>query len=255
MKRLLFIGLLMLHVANSFAGKEFDITPVEQDSTLWCWAASWCHAQDVPAEIIEIINNYSKDSTAEYGFLFAKKWLHLSSSAQLKDIKIGKPIQEFGVKYSALDTCSDTVSLNEIIEAKDSWHIPIMIGDQPAYELELRKKSGNWRFSKMSDLPTGNMWDQLRFAYPESSGIKPVLVVDGLSKYFYFKQKGPRKIYYIRSGYQNDSLEMVTPGSISALSDSKKLIQHWKKQGKGSNNTLDKVILRRSQEDKNGGGR
>ncbi len=39
MKRLLLIGLFLANVSNSFAGKEFDIYPVIQDQTLWCWAA------------------------------------------------------------------------------------------------------------------------------------------------------------------------------------------------------------------------
>ena len=38
MKRLLLIGLFLANVSN-LAGKEFDIYPVIQDQTLWCWAA------------------------------------------------------------------------------------------------------------------------------------------------------------------------------------------------------------------------
>jgi len=215
------------------------------------------YSQEVPAGIIELMENYTKDSTFKFGLSYAKKWLHLNDSIQLKDLKIGRPVQEFRVKYPVLDTCSDTASFNKIIEAKDHWHMPVMVGDQALYELELTKTDGKWRFFSMGDLPTDNMWTQLQNAYPESSGINPVLVVDGISEFFYFKQKGIRKIYYIRPGYQNDSLERVLPGSINSLNDSKELIKHWKRQGKGkgsSNNTLDKIILRHSQKNENGGG-
>lgn len=210
--------------------------------------ASWCNSQDVPAEITEILNGYLDNPTAEYGFLFAKKWLHLSDSIQLTDVKVGRPIQEFTVKYPVLDTCSDTIPFYQIIKATNYWLVPVLIGDKPLYELELSKSTGKWQFSKIRDLPSGNMWDQLSSVYSESTETNPVLVVDGLSKYFYFKQKGPRKIYYIRPGYKNDSLEMITPGSLRALDDSKKLIKHWKEQGKGSNNSLDNLLKRNSEQ-------
>ena len=40
MKKILFLGLFLLNMANIFASKEFSITPAFQEKTLWCWAAS-----------------------------------------------------------------------------------------------------------------------------------------------------------------------------------------------------------------------
>jgi len=217
--------------------------------------ASWCYAQNAPKEVMEIMKNYVKDSTAEFGFVSAKKWLLLGDSINAADIEVGIPIQQFVVKYSMLHTCSDSIPFNELLEPEDLWIIPIRAKGRWLYEVTLSKASGTWRFSKMNDLLPDNMWKQLRSAYPESTGISPVLIVDGLSKYLYFSQKGSRKIFYVRPGFQNDSLENVTPGSLNTLADSKQLVKHWKKIGKGSNNTLDKLLLRLGTGANNGGGK
>jgi len=215
--------------------------------------ASWCYAQKAPKEVMEIMKNYVKDSTAEDGFLSAKQWLKNVESISAADIEVGEPIQEYRVKYNMLDSCSDTISFNELIEPRDYWIFPIRAKERYLYEVMVSKYNSVWHISGRAELPTDNMWEQFRLAYPESTGINPVLVIDGLSQYFYFKQKGPRKIFYIRPGFQNDSIEMVTPGSIQALDDSKKLIRHWKNQGKGSNTELDKLLLRLNQDSKKGG--
>lgn len=179
----------------------------------------------------------------------------MNDSIKINDLKLGKPIQEFAVKYSVLDTCSDTIPFYNIIEPTNYWLVPVMIGDKHIYELELSKSTGEWRFCRMSDLPPDNKWDQLQKNNSMSNGINPVIVIDGLSGYFYFRQIGPRKIYYIRSGREKDTLKTLFSGSIKELDDSKKLVKFWKKQGKGSNTTLDKAIHRLINEKKNGGDR
>jgi len=36
-----FLGVVFVfvYVTYTFAGKEFDIAPIQQDQSLWCWAA------------------------------------------------------------------------------------------------------------------------------------------------------------------------------------------------------------------------
>ncbi len=132
--------------------------------------ASWCHAQNPPAEVTDMLNEYAKDSTAEFGFLEAKKWLQSDSSINAVDIEVGKPIEQFRVKYAMLDTCSDTIPFNEIIEPDDYWNVPIKAKGKYLYEVSISKASGKWQFSKMSTLISpDNMWYQLRTAYPEST--------------------------------------------------------------------------------------
>jgi hypothetical protein len=217
--------------------------------------ASWCYGQYAAKEVMEIMKDYVSDSTAEDGFLSAKHWLKNIESISAADIEVGQPIQEYRIKYNMLDTCADSIPFYKLLEPKDYWIFPIRTKDRYLYEVNVSKFEGKWHISGRAELPSDNMWQQLRSAFPESTGINPMLVVDGLSKYLYFKQKGLRKIYYIKPGFQNDSLEMVTTSSMSALDDTKKLLRHWKKKGKGSNNELDKMLLRRSQAQKSRGGK
>lgn len=57
MKRLLFISVFLSisTISNVFAGKEFDIYPVIQDQSLWCWAAT-CEM---------VLDAYDKENTAD----------------------------------------------------------------------------------------------------------------------------------------------------------------------------------------------
>jgi hypothetical protein len=207
----------------------------------------------VPKEVQSIIDDYVKDSTADCGFLFAKKWLHLDNSIESNKIRTGIPIQEFGINYSFLDTCKDSISFGTIILPKDIWILPICYKDKVIYEVQISKYSGSWKMVGTSELATGNVWEMLIKIYSDSSIIRPVLVVDGLNKFLYFPQKGKRKVYYIRPGWKNDTLATVLPGSLESLNDSKELVKYWKKIGKGSNNTLDNLIQRRKNVEKNGG--
>ncbi len=82
----------------------------------------------------------------------------------------------------------------------------------------------------------------------------PMLVLDGLDRYFYFQQKGSRKLYSINHGYNNGTLKKATVSSMSTLTDSKELVKQWKRQGKGSGNDLDKIIERLQNQVPNNGG-
>jgi hypothetical protein len=205
-------------------------------------STQWCLAQNkVPEEVRYIIEKYVKDSTIEYGFSFAKKWLHFSDSISFEGIKTGTPVQQYRVKYSLLDTCKDSISFDKLIYPDDYWVIPISFNGKFIYEVYASKSTGTWRLSQMGDLPTDNIWDKLHSVFPTKCGLSPILVLDGLNKFLYFPHIGKRKIYYIKPGWENDSLAMLLTGSLESLDDSQKLVKYWKKQGKGSRNDMDKL--------------
>jgi hypothetical protein len=192
--------------------------------------AGLCHAQfEVPEAVSKILENYLKDSSAGFGPLYAKKWRFLSDSIQIKDLKIGRVLQEYKLKRGSIDMYPDTIPLSEIIEPTGYWNVLITAHDRPQYVVTLGNSKGELVFTMMSDISTDNMWESLLKNYPESKGINPVLVVMGRENYLYFKQKGPRKIYYLRPGYANDPLTVLFPGSLDTLDDSRKLLNHWKK--------------------------
>jgi len=197
--------------------------------------ADLCRAQyvpyEVPKEITRILDNYLKDSTAEYGPLFAQEWRFLNKSIQIKDLKVGRPIPEYMLRHTILDTCPDTIPFYKIIEPTGRWFLPIVAHGKPQYELGLMKFMNSWIFFSLGEVTTNDtigVWGPLLKAYPESTGINPILLLESRTrKYLYFPQIGPRKIYSIRYGYKND----IFPGSIDTLDDSRKLIEYWKKSG------------------------
>jgi len=192
--------------------------------------------QDLPIEIRNFLENYVKDSTFRWGPL---KMGVTSDSVQIKDIQL-RTLQIYNLKNLSLNEYPDTVALSEIIAPNGLWRVLVMTHNKPLYELTLDNRTGKPKVIRStgvfpSDSKGGSVWGPLLRAYPESTGINPVLFVthcegDKSISFLYFKQKGPRKIYYCnRRGY-NRSMDLLFTASIETLDDSKKLIEYLKKR-------------------------
>ena len=191
-------------------------------------------------EVKRFLDNYTKDSTADRGPLYAKRAGWFNDSVKIRDLKI-RTIEIYKFKHIFLDAYPDTVPLSELIQPSGHWFVLVMAHNKPLYQLLLRNLTGEPEFVGMSYLESGSrirkMWELLLDTYPESSGINPVFfsrygwIVGFKECFLYFEQKGPRKIYYLRTGRSSDSLSELFPSSITTLDDSKKLVDYWKKQG------------------------
>jgi hypothetical protein len=78
-----------------------------------------------------------------------------------------------------------------------------------------------------------DLWEPLLETYPESTGINPILVTTNTSGralsfgddgdwFLYFKQKGPRRVHYVKRSLErpNAELEALFSSSIRTLDDS-----------------------------------
>jgi hypothetical protein len=202
-----------------------------------------CHAQsDMPKEVSRIVDNYLKDSTAHFGPLSAQKSGYFSrDSVQIKDLRVERVLRHYKIKHIFLDAYPDTVPLSEIIEPSGIWTILITAHNKPLYEISLDETKEKPTLISMGG-PVGgsyfgDMWEALIKTYPKSTGINPVFFSQSgwiffgpEERFLYFKQKGPRKIYYIKTGRGGELSELL-PGSMEELDDSKVLMEYWKKQG------------------------
>ncbi len=215
------------------------------------------YAQEMPPEVKAFLDNYTTDSTAPMGPLYAKSKGYFDDSTPIKDLK-WRAIQVYNLKDISIDEYPDTVALSEIIEPIPFWHVFIMAYGKPLYKLRLiTNKDGPPKIFN-DRLPLTNprvefrdsVWVPLLKAYPASTGINPVFVEvpfamfgykissrmgyggKNMDQVFYFKQKGPRKIYYIGSdggSEKNDTVgKTLFTASLETLDDSKNLVKRWK---------------------------
>lgn len=193
------------------------------------------YTQEVPNEIKMFLENYNKDSTVEGGPLYAKKSRFLSDTVKIKDVRVGRILQEYAFKHVFLDAYPDTVDFSEIIEPTGRWFVLITVRSKPAYELWLRldKTEGKVIYAGMSEIsPDGGMWGVLEKAYPVSMGINPIYLTMFNNPYLlYFKQIGPRKLCYYGAGVKDEHLAERLPGPIGILGDSKRFIEYLRAQG------------------------
>jgi len=242
------------------------------------------YAQEMPPEVKAFLDNYTTDSTAPMGPLYAKSKGYFDDSTPIKDLK-WRAIQAYRIKRKiSLDKYPDTVALSEIIEPNQFWYVLIIAYGKPLYVLELTNKERQPRFFTLW-LPASNpgaefknsVWAPLLEVYPVSTGINPIFIevfsvtyeamqshsvgFGGfvIDRFFYFKQKGLRKIYYIGSNSteRTDSLKRaVFTASLKTLDDSKKLVRFWKdiwkqilnESNKGKDNTDEHVKLKKNND-------
>jgi len=243
------------------------------------------YAQEMPPEVKAFLDNYTTDSTAPMGPLYAKSRGYFDDSTPIKDLR-WRAIQTYRIKRNiSLDGYPNTVALSEIIEPNQHWYVLIMAHDKPLYVLGLTNKESQPKFVT-GWLPPSNpgaefknsVWVPLLKAYPASTGINPIYIevfsatyeamearqspvikYGGfvIDRFFYFKQKGPRKIYYIGSNStgRTDSLRRVVfTASLETLDDSKNLVKFWKdiwkqipnKSNVGENRAKERVKLEKN---------
>jgi hypothetical protein len=206
------------------------------------------YAQQMPVEVKNFMENYLKSSKAELTLSHSKSrrdstdWIQ---TVQVEDLRVGRVLEMYRTKETSLETYPDTVPFSEIIYSSRQWRVLIMAHNKPLYEITVDDWDGEIKDLMISGGYNKDLWDPLLEIYPESTGINPVLVTtDSMSWGFtdtgnwflYFKQKGPRKVYYVKrhgsKWARNAELEALFPGSIRTLDDSRKFVRHKKRGGK-----------------------
>jgi hypothetical protein len=183
----------------------------------------------VPKEVKEMIDGYIQNLTAQSRLGILPSW-------QLPDIQVGIPIEEYYIQESLLDTCGNDLPIRELLIPANIWTFPVRAHDKYLYYVEIAKgKDGKWDWNGAGGLGGGgpeNWWQKLRKSYPESTGINPILICDGLFKYLYFPQKSPRNLFYIKYGNEQFDFARNSSNSMDSLDDSRILVPHLKKNWK-----------------------
>ncbi|MDR0308223.1 MAG: hypothetical protein LBI42_15520 [Chitinispirillales bacterium] len=213
----------------------------------------------VPKEVIRFAENYIKDSAAHSGE--NRSGMIRDSSIQIQDLRVGRALEIYDLKQDiSLDTYPDTVPFSEIIESTYHWLVLIMAHGKPIYELVVDNSKKEPAFAARRSIGNGIMWNLLSEIYPESTGINPVFFsryrfYRSREAFLYFKQKGPRRIYYLGSGWKDDPLGLGTifTASMSSLDDSKKLLEYLKKPIKAEPTARELYDRIRAQEAEVGG--
>jgi hypothetical protein len=208
------------------------------------------YAQQMPVEVKNFMEGYFKSSRAKNSLLRIKSknpssdWVQ---TVQVEDLRVGRVLEVYRTKDITLEAYPDTVPLSEIIESYGQWRILIMAHNKPLYQIVVV----NWDDGEIKFLMGGStydkdLWGPLLETYPESTGINPILVTTNTDKtplgfgddgdwFLYFKQKGPRKVHYIRrkgGARRNAELEAHFSSSIRTLDDSREFVRYKKRGGR-----------------------
>lgn len=186
------------------------------------------NAQEIPIEVQKIMDNYKKDSTAIWGFKDAQKLLELDKSIKSFEIAVGVPFQVFHIIDDSLEKAPDSVPVMTILK-QGSWHIPISVNGKYIYEIEVSNYGHPWQIVGMGGFLI-KQWQDVRYKWPETSGVNPIVVKFGKTCFLHFPQKGSRNLFYLRPGYKDDSLAIITSNSLDTLNDSRAIFNYLKNE-------------------------
>jgi hypothetical protein len=195
---------------------------------------------EMPSCVQDYVNNYVSDSTSEDGFIYMKKALGelMDQSIKSNEIEVDLPIKEYIFDYEKLDTCSDSLPIEDLIRPTGLWIIPIKAHGKYIYEILVRKTMDSCKVVGNRSLNYDLFWGDLKKKCPSSSGDNPVLVISGSSNYLHFPKRGSRNLYYLNP--DNFSGRSATH-DLSSKNDGRKIIASIKKSYKDKKPYIDGI--------------
>jgi hypothetical protein len=156
--------------------------------------------REIPEGVQEIMDNYVKDSTGEWGFLSAKSSIY-DTTIKSSEIEVGVPIEKYEFIYDKFDTCHDTTPIHDLIKPFGEWIIPIQVNGKTVYVIRVALRNDAWTIISSAFPPPNNKDNFLKFLnqYSSYSGRKPIIVKHFFNTYFHFPEKGDHNLLHIRT--------------------------------------------------------
>lgn len=157
----------------------------------------------VPNKILEILNDYVKDtSTGQFSFNSCKLLNDVDESYQLSDIKTGIPVHICHVDFQKMMDKNGDLSISAAAKDVDSWRGPILANGKCLYILLIQRTKPYDEFQIIGLNPNGKNWDEKRVEWPENSDYTPVLIRCGSRSFFHFPQIDDYNLMNFYGGYK-----------------------------------------------------
>lgn len=194
--------------------------------------ASIGYSREIPDGLEEIMEQLQTDPNVKYGLESAKKWRFVAENVNLKQFRVGLPVEVYTFDYKVFDTCDANIDLEKLIKRENMWHIPVKVRGKYTYSVQVRKKGDSIYTFGCGAAVIGcrGDWDKIRRKYPEHTGIRPVLIRDGQHKYLHFPSKKPNNLLYLRPDSYTDSLSLIASKSVDSLDDASTILKYRKKE-------------------------
>jgi hypothetical protein len=157
-------------------------------------------------------------------------YYHVDSSIQLSDLEAGAPINRYNIaSVDSLEKTDENSPVKSFATPTSLWIVPVRAHGKYLYAFEISKNRGFWHIQGTSGWDN-EFWQKIKTFWPESAGYYPVVIYFPNYAFLHFPSKGDHNLLYIKSGYVNDSLEMLVPRTYDSLSDSRVILRYLKKQ-------------------------
>jgi hypothetical protein len=143
------------------------------------------HAQQkVPVGLYKAMNDYLKEGNSLKRSL---GYEGLDTTIQVTEIEIGIPIENFIFKEVVRKGHYDSINIEDpvmsLVEPSGFWEFYIKARGEYLCAVQFYNKHGNWEWASTGGVDD---WPKVRSAYPEYSGINPIIIKTGRGQYIHF---------------------------------------------------------------------
>ncbi len=84
------------------------------------------YSREIPDELEQIMEQLQTDPNVKYGLEEAKKWRFVAENVNIKQFRVGLPVEVYTFDYELFDTCDASIDLEKLIKTENMWHIPVI---------------------------------------------------------------------------------------------------------------------------------
>jgi hypothetical protein len=152
---------------------------------------------EMPKEVLEIIENYVKDSTGAWGFIKAKELFKLNPLIKASDIEVGTPCEEYHFSKDKLEQSNDSSDIESLIVPYRSWFVPVRANGRYIYFFKVSNYTEEpWHISSFG-AGWEDGWQKVRLANPESNELDIKMIHFGSVVLLHFPKKGKHNLKYL----------------------------------------------------------
>ncbi len=163
--------------------------------------------QAVPRELYKAMTDYLND-----GESFKRNLIGIGkfdTSIQASEVEIGVPIAIYSFKKSIIESnfilTDSTDSVMSLIQPTGNWQFFLRARDKYLFGVQFHCDNANCEW-----VMTGGDrqdWKEVRDAYPESTGIDPIIIKYGRTNFIHFQQISKNNLTHLTSTFYRNELK------------------------------------------------
>jgi hypothetical protein len=148
--------------------------------TLCCAGVSIAQTEP-PQALFQAINEYLNDGESLKRNLMGNR---LDTTINPSEVAVGTPIEVYHFSKDIYNNLTNCDTVRKLLEPTMSWIFALTVRGLYLFEVQFSYKNGTCAWERTGGRRPG--WNEIRTAYPETSGIFPIIIIYSTDRYVHF---------------------------------------------------------------------